>query len=220
MIYFYQESIAGGFSALFLYIVTIIPISIAISVIVYKNPVISVLWLIGLFFCIAMYLIIISVDFIGISYLLVYVGAVSMLFLFILMLINIRISELISDTKNSILLLLLIVLLFSLTLVDIIPSEFNLFIFSSQIILISTFSYWESNLTAISNILSLGNVMYTNLGIWLLLVSSILLVAMVGAIIITIKPKEFYSNVYINTLSLRSELFSSLLEIKDYFKNS
>jgi NADH-ubiquinone oxidoreductase chain 6 len=65
-----------------------------------KNPIVSVLFLIGLFSTISCYLILIGLSFIGISYLLVYVGAVSILFIFILMLINIRISELLSDTNN------------------------------------------------------------------------------------------------------------------------
>jgi NADH:ubiquinone oxidoreductase subunit 6 (subunit J) len=51
-------------------------------------------------------------KFIGLSYLLVYVGAVSILFLFILMLINIRVSELISDTSNNIPLAILAILAF------------------------------------------------------------------------------------------------------------
>jgi len=64
--------------------------------------IISVLFLIGLFLNISGYLLILGINFIGFSYLLVYIGAVSILFLFILMLINIRISELTSNNKNSI----------------------------------------------------------------------------------------------------------------------
>ena len=56
--------------------------------------IISAISLIGLFSGIASYLIILGVSFIGLSYMIVYVGAVSILFLFILMLIDIRISEL------------------------------------------------------------------------------------------------------------------------------
>ena len=73
-------------------------------VIISKNPILSVLFLIGLFLLVSIYLILIGIYFIGISYLLVYIGAVSILFLFILMLIDIRISELHSDTMNSIVL--------------------------------------------------------------------------------------------------------------------
>ena len=64
--------------------------------------IVSALFLIGLFLSISCYLILLGLNFIGLSYLLVYVGAVSILFLFILMLINIRISELLTDTSNSI----------------------------------------------------------------------------------------------------------------------
>jgi NADH-ubiquinone oxidoreductase chain 6 len=49
-----------------------------------------------------MYLFLIGLNFIAFSYLLVYIGAVSILFLFILMLINIRTSELTYNTTNSI----------------------------------------------------------------------------------------------------------------------
>ena len=182
-------------------LLSVISIILAASVIVYKNPVISILWLIGLFFTVAIYLIIIGMDFIGLSYLLVYVGAVSILFLFILMLINIRISELLSDTKNSILLLILIVLLFSVTFIDMVPSQYaNLFNSNLEIIFISSSNCWEDGLAAINNIVSLGYVMYTNYSILLILVSSILLVAMVGAIIITIKSKDLYPNINSNTL--------------------
>jgi nicotine oxidoreductase len=68
----------------------------------YFFVIVSALFLIGLFLSISCYLIILGLNFIGLSYLLVYVGAVSILFLFILMLINIRIGELLTDTSNSI----------------------------------------------------------------------------------------------------------------------
>lgn len=64
--------------------------------------VVSVLFLIGLFGNVASYLILIGLGFMGLAYLVVYLGAISILFLFILMLINIRISELQSNTRNTI----------------------------------------------------------------------------------------------------------------------
>jgi NADH-ubiquinone oxidoreductase chain 6 len=50
---------------------------------------------------IAVYLIIIGMHFIGLTYLLVYVGAIAILFLFVVMLINVRTAELTSYTSNS-----------------------------------------------------------------------------------------------------------------------
>jgi NADH-ubiquinone oxidoreductase chain 6 len=94
-------------------IISLIAILCGILVIISKNPIISVLFLIGLFAGISSYLIILGLTFIGLSYLVVYIGAISILFLFILMLINIRISELQGNTNNSILLSILIGILFS-----------------------------------------------------------------------------------------------------------
>jgi NADH-ubiquinone oxidoreductase chain 6 len=59
----------------------------------------------------------------GLAYILVYVGAVSILFLFILMLINIRISELLNETNNDIPLAILTVLLFYYIIGQVIPSN-------------------------------------------------------------------------------------------------
>jgi NADH-ubiquinone oxidoreductase chain 6 len=98
----------NGFYIEILDIITIISIISGILVILNKNPIISVLFLIGLFFNISAYLFSAGLSFIAFSYLLVYIGAISILFLFILMLINIRISELTNAGSNSISLLLFI----------------------------------------------------------------------------------------------------------------
>src|SRR5690606_15634245 len=70
---------------------------------------------------VSFYLIIIGLNFIGLSYLIVYIGAVSILFLFILMLINIRTSELQSNTSNSIPLTIIIGLIISYFLFQMLP---------------------------------------------------------------------------------------------------
>src|ERR1700709_1982243 len=111
----------NGYSTNFLDLIAIIAIISGISIIITKNPIVSVLFLILLFSSISCYLIIIGIKFIGLSYLLVYVGAVSILFLFILMLINIRVSELISDTSNNIPLAILAILAFFIPFSDILP---------------------------------------------------------------------------------------------------
>lgn len=96
----------------------------SIFVIILQNPISSVLFLITLFISIAGYLILLGLNFIGISYLLVYVGAVSILFLFILMLINVRISELLSNTNKSIPLAIFIIISFIYTFYPMIPDNY------------------------------------------------------------------------------------------------
>jgi len=49
---------------------------------------------------------------------------------------------------------------------------------------------WDGNLAETSHITSIGNIMYTSYSMWLILTSIILLLAMVGAIVITIKQKS------------------------------
>ena len=103
-----------------------------ILVIISKNPIVSVLFLIGLFLSISCYLITLGLNFIGLSYLLVYVGAVSILFLFILMLINVRVSELLSETSNSIPLAIIVIIAFNYPLNKILPYKVeNTFLGSS-----------------------------------------------------------------------------------------
>ena len=152
-----------------------------------------------MFSSIACYLIFIGVKFIGISYLLVYVGAVSILFLFILMLINIRVSELISDTNNNIPLAILAILAFFIPFSNILPDNktnetsykflddigYNK---EKQVSYVSS-NNWDGNIVDISDIISIGNIMYTSYSIWLIITSIILLLAMVGSIVITIKQK-------------------------------
>src|ERR1700712_832829 len=110
-----------GYSEMALDLVYVIAILLGTFVIISKNPIISVLFLIGLFLSISCYLVLIGLNFIGLSYLLVYIGAVSILFLFILMLINVRISELLIDSINSIPLAILIGCFFNYFVNNVLP---------------------------------------------------------------------------------------------------
>jgi len=203
------ETFTNGFWDNIINIIAFSSIITSILVIVSKNPIVSVLFLIGLFLALACYLILIGLSFIGLSYLLVYVGAVSILFLFILMLINVRVSELLSYTSNSIPLAILVGITFNQTIYPILPQNNVVYEFISDIALFVektfsdlsediinessmyvTSSLWDGNLAENSHITSIGNVMYTSYSIWLIITSIILLLAMVGTIVITIKQKK------------------------------
>jgi len=120
-LFLFHESFTNGYRGELLDLISLAAILCGIFVIISKNPIVSVLFLIGLFLSISGYLIMLGMNFIGLSYLLVYVGAVSILFLFILMLINVRISELVSDTSNSIPLAIIIGIAFNYTVYEILP---------------------------------------------------------------------------------------------------
>lgn len=76
----------------------------SILVITSKNPVISVIYLISLFLNASLFLIIKGIYFLGISYILIYIGAITVLFLFVIMMINIKLTDILESgsqyTKN------------------------------------------------------------------------------------------------------------------------
>ena len=189
----------NGYFSIILFATMIISATSGILIIISKNPIVSVLFLILLFSTISCNLIFMGITFIGISYLLVYVGAVSILFLFILMLINIRVSELLSDTNNNIPLAILTILAFFIPISSILPNKeretssfFDLYtsIDNKAYIKFVSSNYWDDNIVNITDITSIGNIMYTSYSIWLIITSIILLLAMVGSIVITINQKS------------------------------
>lgn len=215
-----DEMYTSGFKTGALDIISLFIILCGISIIVSRNPIVSVLFLVGLFGGIASYLILLGLNFIGFSYLIVYLGAVSILFLFILMLINIRVSELQSNTKNSIPLALIITIFFNYSIFQILPYDLailnnnnnyinniiyyislnkqetinnNKIINVNNDLFFASSNTWDGNLIDTSHISSIGNILYTVNNMWLILVSFILLIAMIGAILITIKSSKSLS---------------------------
>ena len=202
-IFILNETFTNGYRIEVLNLISIASIICGILVIISKNPIISVLFLIGLFLSISSYLILLGMNFIGLSYLLVYIGAISILFLFILMLINIRVSELQTENNNSIPLAFIIGVSSYYIVNKIIPSNylkienndflsslFNTLDIETNMLLYSTSKSWDNNIIDISHIVSIGNVLYSNYFIWLVITSIVLLLAMVGSIIITIKQEN------------------------------
>lgn len=230
----FRETGTNGYNGEYIVLISLLSIFFGVWIIIAKNPVISVLFLIGLFFTISLYLMMLGLYFIGLSYLLVYVGAVSILFIFILMLINVRVSELVTEGKNSIPLAITSVLCFNITVSTILPYCVSTFdIFTSFILYSYRFIYnklflgsydnvnekafkqiismeqevasvnsksWEGSLIESNHISSIGNILYTNLFILLIITSLILLLAMVGTIIITVRKKASVTTTTFNSL--------------------
>ncbi|RYE12775.1 MAG: hypothetical protein EOP34_10190 [Rickettsiales bacterium] len=99
-----------------------------ILVITSKNPVISVLFLISVFVNVAGYLVLLGIGFLGISYIIVYVGAIAILFLFVIMMLNIQLAELSavgSEYTQSLPLGAIVGSLFVFELISILPFSFK-----------------------------------------------------------------------------------------------
>ena len=187
----------------------------SVLVITAKNPVIAVIFLISVFVNAAGYLIILGIGFIGLSYIIVYIGAVIVLFLFVIMMINIRltdITEVGSQYTKTIPLALMIGLLLIYELYTIMPFTFNnissistiLNIFtylnillssdlSSLIDIYTTNNPINADITFINflQIQSIGQNLYTYSSILLIITSVILLLSMIAPIFISMKINKY-----------------------------
>jgi len=79
----------------FIYLLAFGALVTSVSSITSKNPVISVIYLIATFVQLAGVLVLLGINFVGISYIVVYVGSIAVLFLFVIMMINIKLIDII-----------------------------------------------------------------------------------------------------------------------------
>ena len=143
-----------------------------ISVIFSKNPVNSVLFLVLAFLNSTFLFILIGAEFVGIILAIVYIGAVAILFLFVVMMLDIQITTLVFNIKRYIPLALLFA-----------------GVILAEIIYLTVFKSSKSNLSEIvrssNNTEEIGNVLYSKYFIDFQLSGVVLLLAMIGAIVLT-----------------------------------
>ena len=161
-----------------------------------RNPVHSVLFLILVFFNVAGLLILLGLDFFAMIFLVVYVGAIAVLFLFVVMMLNIRLAEINEKRLRYLPIggLLGLLFLFEIFLIvdnDLIPliatSKPDFFFKLSE----QEFTEWYSLIDTVSNIEAVGQLIYTYYFFFFILASLILLVSMIGAIVLTMHKRVF-----------------------------
>ena len=79
-----------GITQILFWILSVMALGSALLVVVSKNPVHSVLWLIAVFFAISGHYILLNAQFLAIVNIIVYAGAIMVLFLFVIMLMNLN----------------------------------------------------------------------------------------------------------------------------------
>lgn len=156
------------------------------------NPIHSVLFLVLVFFNASGLLILLGADFLAMLFLIVYVGAIAVLFLFVVMMLNIRFVELKENLVRYLPMggIMGIIFLVEVTMV----------LKGNTTILNTTFDEldpwgldhisWQTQAYSLSNIEALGQVLYTYYFYYFLVAGIILLVSMIGAIALTMYHKE------------------------------
>ena len=172
--------------AIFFYTFSIIAVVSAIMVTASKNTVHSVFFLILDFISISCLFIMIGAEFLGMIMLIVYVGAVAVLFLFVVMMLNVAQQKnqwLLSEDSSGHIPIGLII---------------SALIFFELIIVVGGWKYKPNLLSSniletsneISNTHSLGQILYTDYIHVFQISGMILLIAMIGAIVLTFRQRE------------------------------
>ena len=172
--------------AIFFYVFSFIAIISAIMVTVSKNTVHSVFFLILDFISISCLFIMIGAEFLGMIMLIVYVGAVAVLFLFVVMMLNVAQQKnqwLLSEDSSGHIPIGLII---------------SVLIFFELIIVIGGWKYRPelfdignlNNISEMTNTHSLGQILYTDFIHVFQISGMILLIAMIGAIVLTFRKRE------------------------------
>jgi NADH-quinone oxidoreductase subunit J len=165
----------------FFYLFSIVAIASAVMVVTARNPVHSVLFLILCFFNAAGLFVLLGAEFLAMILVVVYVGAVAVLFLFVVMMLDVDFVELREGMLNYLpygavvgfILLVELILLFGTW--NLAPD------------LIAHVSTPQPN--NITNTEAIGQVLYTKYVFWFQTSGLILLVAMIGAIVLTMRHK-------------------------------
>jgi NADH-ubiquinone oxidoreductase chain 6 len=162
------------------YIFASIAIVAGIMVIQSRNPVHSVLFLILVFMNVAALLILLGLDFFAMVLLVVYVGAIAVLFLFVVMMLNIKLAEVNEQKLRYLPIGGLIGLLFLFEMFVMIDNDVYFYDLGFY-----SFTEWSTLVQNSTNIEAIGQLVYTYFFHDFLLAGIILLVAMIGAIVLT-----------------------------------
>ena len=197
--------------SLFFYFFSTIAVFAAIMVIVSRNAVYSVFFLILVFISISILFIMIGAEFLGMIMLIVYVGAVAVLFLFVVMMLNI--TEQLTERSSR------------KGLVNNISvgSIIGVIIFLELLVVIGGWKYKGTfvplstiNLNLdISNTHALGNILYTDYIHLFQISGMILLIAMIGAITLTFSKREnIKRQSYFDQIQREKDSAVSLVEVE------
>ncbi len=173
-----------GLQAVFFYLFAFVAVASAFMVISARNPVHSVLFLILTFFNAAGLFLLTGAEFLAMILLVVYIGAVAVLFLFVVMMLDIDFTEFRAGVLQYAPVGMLIGLIVAAELVVVVGGSI-ISPKASQAITMPIPNPAERTNTA-----ALGDVLYTNYVYFFQIAGLVLLVAMIGAIVLTLRHRQ------------------------------
>ena len=195
--------------SIFFYFFSIIAIFSSLMVITSRSTINSVFFLILDFISVGCLFIMVGAEFLGMILLIVYVGAVAVLFLFVVMMLNVaeqKQSWFIGKKSNHIPTGLIVSVIILLELLVVVGGwKYKEDVMSSSTLILSD----------VSNTHQLGLVMYTDYILYFQLAGIVLLLAMIGAILLTFRVRAgVKKQSYINQISRNPSTAIELIDIK------
>lgn len=157
----------------------------AVNVIISKNPLHSVLFLVASFLASSVLLFLFENEFLALFFLIIYLGAIAILFLFVVMMLDIKYR----DLQTSRLYLPVGVLIGVTLLVEIYGAFSKVFSRNTNMLMFEHNSYvnWYDSLDSLSDIYVFGQIFYTHYVLQILMAGLILYLAVIGVAFLTVK---------------------------------
>lgn len=189
----------------------------AVMTITASSPIVAILYLIGVFVLAACYLVCLGITYVGLTYLVVYVGAVAVLFLFVVMMLNVRLSEITASGQEftqGLPLVFIIAGVFLLEAFSVMPSvtsttfsaitnalySLNTLLLGdglpvitssmTDVFVVHGSQAADASYAYLSQVQALGLSLYTYGFLWLVLISFVLLLAMLGPIALCLRARQ------------------------------
>ena len=173
-----------GLEAVFFYLFAFVAVAAAFMVISARNPVHSVLYLILTFVNAAGLFLLTGAEFLAMILLVVYVGAVAVLFLFVVMMLDVDFAELKQGALQYAPIGALVGLILAAELIIVVGG------YSCAPQLATTVAEKTAPIAERDNTAALGDILYTDYLFYFQIAGLVLLVAMIGAIVLTLRHKE------------------------------
>jgi NADH-quinone oxidoreductase subunit J len=168
-------------TAIAFYFFSAILIASAALVVASRNPVHSVFFLILAFFNAAALFVLLGAEFIAMILVIVYVGAVAVLFLFVVMMLDVDFAELKKGILQN--------LPFAVVIFFVVAGELGVAVASWAFLPAASSSIASATPAHVTNTAALGMILYTNYIYYFQIAGLILLVAMIGAIVLTLRHR-------------------------------
>ena len=152
-------------------------ISVCMTVFV-DNAVYAILFLVSAFFNVMNLLFLLEVDYLALLFVLIYIGAITVLFLFVVMMLKIKID---SKTSSKYIPVISIIVFLTLFINILIDNNIITIFTTNNLSLLN----WFSIINEISNIKVIGQTMYTTYAFYFVLASIVLLIGIIGSIILS-----------------------------------